>query len=336
MFEYNCLELNQIIASLDWTSFFDLWNAQITSQSVLAPYIKPSLTRRDLIPLIEIGIIFIMFSCFIKLALAPFHVWSLHVYEGSPSISTFFFSVITKLSIFIFLTRICMALLDVKECWQFYFIIVGFLSVFVGSFGGLRQKKLKTLLAYSSTSHMGYILLSLNTNWWTFGIEMFLFYLITYMISGIVIWFIILLVRENKKFYINKFNKELGDFVLLKESNPALAISLSIAMFSIAGIPPFIGFFAKLGIFLSLLRSKYYMVTFLTILCSVVSTFYYIRIIKILYFENVLIGKLYYSIKTNKIIILTMFVFILFFLFMNPTLFYLYIFLATKRFFDLL
>lgn len=275
-------------------------------------------------PFIEIGLTFIVFSLFIKLALAPFHLWSLDVYESSPAISTFFFAVITKLSIFVFLTRICYSTMHFKESWQFYSIIVSLLSVFVGSFGGLRQKKLKTLLAYSSVSHMGYGLLAFSTSR-QFGIEMLLFYLVTYMLSGIAVWFIILAVRENKNHYPNKFNKELGDFVLLRKSNPALAVSLSIAMFSIAGIPPLIGFFAKLGIFLSILYVDYYIVALLAVLCSVVSTFYYIRIIKILYFENILVGKLYYPIKTNKIFFFTASIFALFLLFLNPTLIYIII-----------
>ena len=274
---------------------------------------------------IEIGLMFIVCSLFIKLALAPFHVWALDVYEGSPLISTFFFSVFTKLSIFILLTRICYSLIYFKEFWQCYSVIVSFLSIFVGSFGGLRQKKLKTLLAYSSISHVGYTLLSFSTGT-QFGLEMFFFYLVVYMFSGIIIWFIILFINENQKYYFNKFNKELGSFVLLKKANPALAISFSVAMFSVAGIPPLIGFFAKTGVFLSLLNLEYFILALLIILCSIISTFYYIRIIKIIYFENVLVGQLYYPVKTHKVLVITTFVFILFFLFINPTLFYIFIY----------
>lgn len=303
--------LDYVIKSMESQKFFD--NLAVISEC--SDFLEP---------FIEIGLSFIIFSLFIKLALAPFHLWSLDVYEGSPTISTFFFSVITKLSIFVFLTRICYSTISFKDSWQFYAIFVSILSIFVGSFGGLRQKKLKTLLAYSSISHMGYVLLSFSTAT-QFGIEMFIFYLVVYMLSGIAMWFIILSARENKKYYTNKFNRELGDFALLRKSNPALAVSLSLAMFSIAGIPPLIGFFAKLGIFLSILYVEYYVVALLAVLCSVVSTFYYIRIIKILYFENLLVGKLYYPIKTNKIIFFTASIFALFFLFVNPTLMYLVI-----------
>lgn len=277
-------------------------------------------------PLLEIGITFVIFSLFIKLALAPFHAWSLDVYEGSPTISTFFFAVITKLSFFVFLVRIgYVAALKYYEAWQFYSVIVSLFSIFLGSFGGLRQRKLKTLLAYSSVSHMGYALLAFSAGS-RFGAEMLLFYLIIYMLSGLSVWFIILSLRINRKRYTDKFNKELGDLVLLRKSNPALAFSFSMAMFSVAGIPPLVGFFAKIGIFLSVLHAQYYFAALLAVLCSVVSTFYYIRIIKILYFENVLVGQLYYPIITSKTILCSVSIFLLFFLFINPTLLYLIVY----------
>jgi len=277
-------------------------------------------------PFLEIGLTFIIFSLFIKLALAPFHVWSLDVYEGSPTISTFFFAVITKLSIFVFLVRMSyIAALKYYDVWQFYGIVIALLSVFVGSFGGLRQRKLKTILAYSSVSHMGYALLAFSAGS-RFGVEMLLFYLIIYMLSGLGVWFIILATRVNRKRYMDKFSKELGDLTLLRKSNPALALALTLTMFSIAGIPPLVGFFVKMGVFLALLQAKYYFVAMLAILCSVVSTFYYIRIIKILYFENLLVGKLYHPLVNSKTTLFSILIFLLLFLFVNPTLIYLIIY----------
>jgi NADH-quinone oxidoreductase subunit N len=279
-----------------------------------------------LYPFLEIGLAFVIFSLFIKLALAPFHVWSLDVYEGSPTISTFFFAVMTKLSFFVFLVRISyVAAFQYSEVWQFYGIITALLSVFVGSFGGLRQRKLKTLLAYSSVSHMGYALLAFSAGT-LFGAEMLLFYLVVYMLSSLGVWFVVLVTQIRRKRYTDKFNKELGDLTLLRKSNPALAFSLTLTMFSIAGIPPLIGFFAKMGVFLSILHAKYYFVALLAILCSVVSTFYYIRIIKILYFENILVGQLYRPLKTSKIIVFSTSIFLLLFLFTNPTILYLIVY----------
>lgn len=126
-----------------------------------------------------------------------------------------------------------------------------------------------------------------------------------------------------KKNLGNKYNKELGDLVLLKKSNPALAFSLALTMFSVAGIPPMIGFLAKMSVFLSVVGISFYIISLLSILFSVVSTFYYIRVVKILYFENTLVGKLYYSIEDTKTLILSLLIFLLVFLFLNPTYLYL-------------
>ena len=272
---------------------------------------------------VEFGLTLILFSLFIKLSLAPFHLWSLDVYEGSPTSSTFFFAVITKLSLFVLLIRLCyQSFFSLKSCWQFYSLWIGVFSIFVGSFGGLKQRRLKTLLAYSSTSHMGYALIAFSTS--TFiGVQMFLFYMFIYMVSGLSIWYVILLLRLKKKNFENKYNKELSDLALLKKSNAPLAFSLSLTMFSIAGIPPLVGFLAKMNVFLSVVGISFYFIALASILCSVVSTFYYIRIIKVLYFENLLVGKLYYPIKTTKTVILSVLIFSLVFFFFNPSILYL-------------
>ena len=278
---------------------------------------------------VEIGLAFILFSLFIKLALAPFHLWSLDVYEGSPTSATFFFAVISKLSIFVLLIRICyVGFLNINENWKFYFIWVGVFSIFVGSFGGLKQRKLKTLLAYSSTSHMGYLLLTLSIGHY-FVIEMVLFYMVIYMISGLCVWYIILCLKLKTKNPTLKYNKELGDLSLLHKSNKSISFLLALTMFSIAGIPPLVGFLAKLNVFIPLIQQSLNLVALLSILFSVISTFYYIRLIKVLYFENLLIGKLYFPINSEKTIILSILVFLLIFLFINPTLLYLFCYKST-------
>ena len=129
---------------------------------------------------IEIGLAFIYFSLLIKIACAPFHLWSLDVYEGSPTSSSFFFAAITKLSIFVLLIRLAhTCFVTSSSNWHLYFIIIGVLSIFVGSFGGLKQRKVKTLLAYSSITNMGYALVALGTLTNT-AIQMLFFHLIIY------------------------------------------------------------------------------------------------------------------------------------------------------------
>ena len=270
----------------------------------------------------EIGLTFILFSIFIKLSAAPFHLWSLDVYEGSPTNSTIFFAVISKLSLFVLLTRLCYCgFIEFKECWQFHTLIVGVLSIFVGSFGGLKQRKLKTLIAYSSTSHMGYCLVAFSAT--SASVQFIFFYMIVYMLSNLCVWAIILTLRVRRKISLNKYSKELGDLALLRKSNPSLAIALAFTMFSMAGIPPMLGFVAKMSLFIPIVSINYYAVALASILISVVSTFYYIRIVKVLYFENLIIGQLFYSASGPKVTILSILVFLLIFLFLNPTLLFL-------------
>jgi NADH-quinone oxidoreductase subunit N len=178
---------------------------------------------------------------------------------------------------------------------------------------------LKSLLAYSSISHMGYILVvfSLPNNE---GFQLAFSYLIIYMLSGLCFWFILMLIMV-KTVYLKKQNKDLTDLILLHKSNSGLAINLNIILFSIAGFPPLIGFLTKIGLFLAAVEVHYYFISFLSVFCSVISTFYYIRVIKILYFEiSVLVGKLYYPIKNQITFLLVLLVYFLIFFFIRPNL----------------
>ena len=209
-----------------------------------------------------------------------------------------------------------------------FFFLLAVLSVFIGALGGLEQRKLKTLLAYSSIGHTGYLLLAFSTGNIE-GVQMMFYYLAIYMISGLCFWSVYLFLKQKRNFYFDKSNKELGDLVLLKESNPMLALILTITLFSIAGIPPIVGFLAKVGVFLTVVNSSAYLVAVLSILFSVISTFYYIRLIKVLYFENVLVGKLYVPISTKKALLVSVFALSLIVLCMDPTVLYLVFYKAT-------
>jgi hypothetical protein len=274
--------------------------------------------------LVSIGFLFITISILIKLAIAPFHFWSLDVYEGSPNTTTFFFAVVPKIALFVLLFRICyVSFYQIfTENYQIYFFGLAVLSVFVGSVGGIEQRKLKTLLAYSAVSHTGYLLLSFSTGN-VEGAQMMFYYLVIYMISGLCFWSVYLFLRQKRTGYFNKSNKELGDLVLLKESNPMLALIMSITLFSIAGIPPIVGFLAKIGVFVVVVKSSAYLISVLSVLFSVVSTFYYIRLIKIIYFENILVGKLYIPITTQKSFLIAILALSLIILCIDPTIIYL-------------
>lgn len=299
--------LNQII-----TSYLNIEVNDITGLSMLNTNF------------IFIGFMLICVSLFIKLSIAPFHLWSLDVYEGSPNVTTFFFTVIPKMALFVLLMRICyISFYPIFVTnFQIYFFLLAVLSVFIGSLGGLEQRKLKTLLAYSSISHTGYLLLSFSTANLE-GMQMMFYYLIIYMVSGLAFWAVYLFLRQKRSSYFNKSNKELGDLILLSESNPMLAFILAITLFSIAGIPPIVGFLAKVGIFLVVVKSSAYLIAVLSILFSVISTFYYIRLIKILYFENILVGKLYLPITTQKALLISILALALIILCVDPMLAYL-------------
>ena len=300
--------------------------------------------------LVDLGSSLILFSLIIKLGAAPFHLWSLDVYEGSPTISTFFFAVISKFSLFVLLTRLFFtAFVTFKISWTFYLVIIGVTSVLIGSLGGLHTKKLKTLLSYSSTTQIGYALLAFSSSDKCFAFEKLFFFLIFFFLLGLCLWFFLLSLILKTNY--NKYNKELGDLVLLNKSNSSLALAFTLTIFSIAGLPPLIGFLAKISIFSSLLESvdclhfdytflktvwsfctEFYLILIIIAFCSVISTFYYVRIVKILYFENVLVGKLYHPIKHQKTALLSFLVFLLIFLFLNPNFLILIIRFVSIRF----
>jgi len=246
------------------------------------------------------GLLLIFFSLFFKLSLAPFHLWSPDVYENSPTSSSFFFAF---------------------NWIQEILLLIAVFSVIAGSLGGLYQRKLKSLLAYSSISHMGYLMIAFSSASIE-GIQMLFCYLIVYTITGLCLWSCIILIRLKKKDKI-KQNKDLADLVLLIKSNYMLALILMSTLFSIAGIPPLIGFIAKVNIFLVAIESKFYIVSIISVLFSVVSTFFYLRLIKIMCFEPLLVGRLYYPINSSKVFIIVLLFLSLFLFFIDPTLLYL-------------
>lgn len=315
----NYTELNNEPTALIFKKIFFLYNQMSLSSVDLSNNTFEINTN-----FISLGFFFICVSIFIKLAVAPFHYWSLDVYEGSPNKTTTFFAVIPKIALFVLLTRICYNSFYYIfiDHYQIYFILLSIVSIFIGSIGGLEQRKIKTLFAYSSLSHTGYILLSFSTGS-VEGIQLMFYYLVLYMLSSICFWSVYLFLIKKNFYYSNKNNKELGDFVLLKESNPMLALILSVTLFSIAGIPPIVGFLAKIGIFLVVVKSSAYLVAIIGILLSVVSTFYYIRFIKILYFDNSMVGKLYIPISTKKSLVIALLSILLLVLCINPVILYL-------------
>jgi NADH-quinone oxidoreductase subunit N len=266
---------------------------------------------------IEIGLIFIAAAFFFKIAAAPLHMWSPDVYEGAPVSSTIFFAVIPKIAMFSVFLRLFQTIFsNFQEVFLLILIFFSLVSVIVGSFVALKQKKIKRLLAYSSISHVGYMLLAFSANSIE-GTQALFFYLIIYMITSLILWSLLLSINTSKNI---ERSKTLVDLSFLATTNPLLAMTGLIAFFSLAGVPPLAGFYAKMSIFLATIGSSLIFASVFAILTSVISSYYYIRIIKSLYFEKRDNTTFFVPVTRSCSLIMGTSSFLLVYLFINPTL----------------
>jgi proton-translocating NADH-quinone oxidoreductase chain N len=279
-------------------------------------------------PPILLGILFVAVGFLFKLTAAPFHMWAPDVYEGSPTAITAFFSITPKIAILAVFTRLFLSsfydlMVATLACQKILLFCSG-ASMIVGALAALSQHKIKRLLAYSSIGHIGYILLGLSCSTGE-GIESLTIYLIVYIIMTINIFAIILSLesRVGGGSENSVRIKYISDLAMLGNTNPILAFTLSCTLFSMAGIPPLAGFCSKFYIFFSALNASLYFFAFLGVITSVISCFYYIRLIKIMYFEKRSTWIIYKPIEKEISILLglTSF-FILFFFFYPLPLFY--------------
>jgi NADH-quinone oxidoreductase subunit N len=266
---------------------------------------------------VEKALIFIAAAFFFKIAAAPFHMWSPDVYEGSPTSSTIFFAVIPKIALFAVFLRLFQTIFSsFEETFLFALIFFSISSVIVGSFVALRQKKLKRLLAYSSISHVGYMLLAFSANSLE-GTQSLFFYLIVYMITSVCIWSVVLSLNTTTNM---ERSKTLIDLASVSNFNPMLGFTAMLAFFSLAGVPPLVGFFAKMEIFVSALGSSLFFASLIAILSSVISSYYYIRLIKTMYFEKREDNSFVFSVTYPCAFAMGLASFFLLYLFLNPTL----------------
>lgn len=266
---------------------------------------------------IEIGLIFIAAAFFFKIAAAPLHMWSPDVYEGAPVSSTIFFAVIPKIAMFsVFLRLFQTVFSNFQEVFLLIVVFFSLVSVVVGSFVALKQKKIKRLLAYSSISHVGYMLLAFSANSIE-GTQALFFYLIIYMITSLILWSLLLSINTSKNM---ERSKTLVDLSFLSTTNPLLALTGLIAFFSLAGVPPLAGFYAKMSIFLATIGSSLIYASVFAILTSVISSYYYIRIIKNLYFEKRENTTFFVPVTRSCSLVMGSSSFLLVYFFINPTL----------------
>ena len=281
----------------------------ITSLSDLANNVSHDSTDLDNTVLYWYKSYYINFSLLIlsvgflfKVSAAPFHFWSPDVYDAIPTIVTTFVAIVAKISIFIFLLELVHytsnSLFNFQFSWTSSLLVSSLLSLIIGTVVGLAQFRIKRLFAYSTISHVGFILLALSINSIE-SIQAFIFYLMQYSISNLNAFIILISIGYSLYCYVNNSNefKQLLDknnspIQLISQLkgyfyiNPVLALSLSITIFSFVGIPPLIGFFAKQMVLSAALDSGYVFLTLVAILTSVISAVYYLNIIKQIFYDK--------------------------------------------------
>ena len=241
--------------------------------------IKEQLTRENTGAIF--AMVFILVGLAFKVSAVPFHMWTPDVYEGAPTSITAFFAIVPKIAAIGVLMRILyIALIDIHLVWLQLVLALGLLSIFVGAFGALLQKNIKRLMAYSAISNIGYIFLALSLGS-QLGLEASLIYITVYSISSIGVFTFILSMEKD-----NIMLDEIASFSGLSKSNPFYAVCLSILLLSMAGLPPLAGFIAKFYVFKAVVISGYMWIAVIGIIGSVISAYYYLNIIKVMYLDE--------------------------------------------------
>jgi len=228
-----------------------------------------------------VGLVFIIAGLAFKTSAVPFHMWTPDVYEGAPTPVSAFFSVAPKLAALALFIRIMISPFGpmIGE-WRQVIVFLSIASMVLGSFAAIAQPNIKRLMAYSSIGHVGYSLIGLAAGT-AAGIRGVLIYLAIYLIMNVGAWAVILCMRRQ-----GRILEQIADLSGLSRTNPALALALAIFMFSLAGVPPAAGFFGKLYIFLAAIDAKLTGLAVIGVVTSVVGAFYYLRIVKVMYFDE--------------------------------------------------
>ena len=228
------------------------------------------------------GLVFVLAGLAFKISAVPFHMWTPDVYEGAPTPVTAFLSAAPKIGAMAILVRIVIeAFQPVFADWQQIVVFISIASMLLGSFAAIGQKNIKRLMAYSSIGHMGYALVGLAAGTQA-GVAGVILYMAVYMVMTLGTFACILAMR--RKEIGNVENVE--DLAGLSSSNPFMAVVLTILMFSLAGIPPLAGFFGKYYVFLAAIEAKLYPLAIIGVIGSVVGAYYYIRVVKVMWFDE--------------------------------------------------
>ena len=226
------------------------------------------------------GIVFILVGLAFKISAVPFHMWAPDVYEGSPTSVTLFFAVVPKIAaLAVFIRFLYVPFINMIDQWQIIIVFLSIASMIFGAVAAIGQKNLKRLIAYSSIGHMGFALagLSSGTNE---GIQSSIIYISIYLVMNLGLFSCLFMMKRNDKYYEN-----IDDLSGLSKNHPLISLSLLIILFSLAGIPPMAGFFAKFYVFTAVVKESMYFLAITGLLSTVIAAFYYLRIIKIIYFD---------------------------------------------------
>ena len=227
------------------------------------------------------GIVFIIVGLAFKVSAVPFHMWTPDVYEGSPTSVTSFFALVPKIAaLSVFIRFMYVPFINVINQWQIIIVFLSIASMILGAVAAIGQNNIKRLMAYSSIGHMGYALAGLATGT-NAGIQSTIIYLTIYLVMNLGAFGCIFMMKRENVFYEN-----INELSGLSKNHPVLSLSFLIILFSLAGIPPLAGFFAKFYVFMSVIEVKMYALAVIGLVTTVVSAFYYLRIIKIIYFDK--------------------------------------------------
>jgi NADH-quinone oxidoreductase subunit N len=227
-----------------------------------------------------VGIVFLAAGLAFKVSAVPFHMWTPDVYEGAPTPVTAFFAVAPKIAAIALFMRVMLEPFGALiEEWRQVIVLISVGSMILGAVAAIAQTNIKRLMAYSSIGHVGYALIGLAAGSQA-GLRGVLIYMAIYLAMNVGTFACILCMRRN-----GRMVEDISDLRGLSKSHPMMAVALMIFMFSLAGIPPVAGFFGKLYIFIAAIEAELYTLAIIGVIASVVGAFYYLRIVKIMYFD---------------------------------------------------
>ncbi|CAN7400591.1 NADH-quinone oxidoreductase subunit NuoN [Rhizobium sp. LjRoot30] len=228
------------------------------------------------------GLVFVLTGFAFKISAVPFHMWTPDVYEGAPTPVTAFFAAAPKIAAMAMLVRIVgTAFEPIKLDWQQVISFIAIASMVLGAFAAIGQRNIKRLMAYSSIGHMGYALVGLAAGTKT-GVSGVLIYMTIYMVMTLGTFACIMAMRRKD----GGVTENIDDLAGLSATNPFMAVVLTALMFSLAGIPPLAGFFGKYFVFVAAIEAKLYALAIIGVLASVVGCYYYLRVIKLMWFDE--------------------------------------------------